>query len=146
MPPVMCSYAQQTTKEGFGMALKLEFCNVIVPVAKIREKLGAEAFESRFSNITETTWHDGRIFRDGCMNQYDLKEMLEEWERRGFHLLTIKEGKKQWMDLCVVNSGYGPSYPCHWIQYDAAKNIVWLKGAAPGAAVGPTGRKMDGED
>jgi len=128
------------------MALKLEVCNVIVPVEKIREKLGAEAFESRFSKITETTWHDGRLFRDGCMNQYDLKEMLEEWEQRGFQLLTIKEGEKQWMDLCVVNSGYGPSYPCDWIQYDADKNIVWLKGTDPGMAVGPAGRNVAGED
>jgi hypothetical protein len=58
------------------MALKLEFCNVIVPVKKIREKLGDEAFERQFSTTTDTTWHDGHLFRDGCMNQYDPEKNL----------------------------------------------------------------------
>ncbi len=127
------------------MALKLEFCNVIVPVEKIREKLGDEAFESQFSIITDINWHDGRLFRDGCMNPYDLEEMLDEWEGKGFELLTINDGKKYWKDLCVVNSRYGPSYPCEWIEYDPEKNIVWLKGHEPGVAVGPFGRKISGE-
>ena len=39
------------------MALKLEFCNVIVPVEKIRENLGDAAFDTQFSIITGTTWH-----------------------------------------------------------------------------------------
>ena len=127
------------------MAIKLEFCNVIVPVKKIREKLGDEAFENQFSTVTETTWQDGYLFRDGCMNQYDLEDILDYWERQGFKLLTIIVGKKHWKDLCVVNSGYGPSYPCEWIEYDSGRNIVWLKGQESGVAVGPAGRKVAGE-
>ena len=122
------------------MALKLEFCNVIVPVEKIREKLGDEAFEKEFSIITSTTWHDGHLFRDGCMNEYDLAIMLDEWESKGFELLTIIDSKKHWKDLCVVNSGHGPSFPCEWIEYDPKQNIVWLKGHEPGVSVGPVGR------
>ena len=127
------------------MAIKLEFCNVVVPVEKIRERLGHEAFENQFSTATETTWQDGYLFRDGCMNQYDLEDILDYWERQGFKLLTIIEGKKHWKDLCVVNSGYGPSYPCEWIEYDPEQNVVWLKGHEPGVAVGPAGRKVAGE-
>ncbi len=127
------------------MALKLEFCNVIVPVEKIREKLGDEAFECQFSIITDTNWHDGHLFRDGCMNPYDLKVILDEWESKGFELLTMIDGKKHWKDLCVVNSRHGPSYPCEWIEYDPEKNIVWLKGHEPGVGVGPVGRKVAGE-
>lgn len=51
------------------MAIKLEFCNVIVPVQTIREKLGISIFEREFSTITATCWHDGFLFRDGCMNE-----------------------------------------------------------------------------
>jgi hypothetical protein len=127
------------------MAIKLEFCNVIVPVKKIREKLGEDVFESQFSLVTDTTWQDGHLFRDGCMNQHDLAVILDEWESKGFELLTVIDGKKHWKDVCVVNSGHGPSYPCAWIEFDPDENIVWLKGHEPGVAVGPPGRKVAGE-
>jgi hypothetical protein len=127
------------------MAIKLEFCNVIVPLKVIREKLGDDACESQFSMVTDTTWHDGHLFRDGCMNPLDLEDMLDEWESEGFELLTVIDGQKHWKDVCVVHSGHGPSYPCEWIEYDPDKNIVWLKGHERGDAVGPAGRKVAGE-
>ena len=127
------------------MAIKLEFCNVIVPLEKIREKLGEEAIASRYSIVTDTTWQDGHLFRDGCMSRLDLEDMLDEWEGRGFELLTEVDGQKHWKDVCVVNSGHGPSYPCAWIEYDPDQNIVWLKGEEPGEAMGPAGRKVAGE-
>ena len=128
------------------MALKLEVCSVIVPIAKIREKLGDEAYENRYSIITEITWHDDYLYRDGCMNAYDLGYMLNEWEEKGFDLITLINGEKYWKDVCIVNSGHGPSYPCEWIEYDAEKNIVWLKGQEPGEIIGPEGRKVFSED
>ncbi|OGA78551.1 MAG: hypothetical protein A3G27_16980 [Betaproteobacteria bacterium RIFCSPLOWO2_12_FULL_66_14] len=128
------------------MAIQLEFCNVIVPVEKIREKLGNGVFESRFSLITDTTWHDGLLFREGCMTHIDLDAMLDEWEKNGLALVAQVKGEKHWVDLCVVNSGHGPSYPCEWIEYDPAKNIVWLKGHAPGVAIGPAGRTLATEN
>ena len=81
----------------------------------------------------------------GLMDINALKDMLDEWESKEFELLTMVDGKKHWKDLCVVNSWYGPSYPCEWIEYDPEKNIVWLKGHDPGAAIGPAGRKVAGE-
>ena len=45
--------------------------------------------------------------------------------------------------MCVVNSGHGPSYPCEWIEYDAKRNIVWLKGHDEGEAAGPAGREVN---
>ena len=106
------------------MAIKLEFCNLIVPVQKIREKLGDEVFENEFSILTDVFWNDGLLFRDGCMNEINLRDMLDEWEERGFEILTMIDGKKHWKDVCVVNSGYGPSYPCEWIEYDSRTNAV----------------------
>jgi len=127
------------------MAVKLEFCNVIVPVDKIREKLGDDQFRSRFAQITATTWHDGHLFREGCMNPWDLEEILDEWEDQGFDLIERIGGEKHWKDVCVVNSGRGPTYPCEWIVYDPEKNIVWLKGHETGPTVGPGDRKITGE-
>ena len=128
------------------MAIKLEVCSVIIPIAKICEKLGDGYFEEHYSLITGITWHDDHLYRDGCMNAYDLGTMLNEWEEKDFELDTIIDGKKYWKDVCVVNSGYGPSYPCEWIEYDAEKNIVWLKGQKPGEIIGPEGRKVFGEE
>ncbi|MFC1743487.1 hypothetical protein ACFL35_05780 [Candidatus Riflebacteria bacterium] len=128
------------------MAIKLEFCNIIVPISKIEEKLGKNAFANRFKGITDFSWHDEHLFREGCMNQWDLEELLDEWKGMGFELLNIIDGKKHWKDLCIVNSGYGPSYPCAWLEYNPKKNIVWLKGHEPGVAVGPAGRKVASEE
>lgn len=128
------------------MAIKLEFCNVIVTVKSIRERLGDSVFEERFSRITEIDWHDEHLFREGCMNDWDLGDILDDWQGRGFELLTVVDGEKSWKDLCVVNSGYGPSYRCDWIEYDRQENVVWLKGESRGAAIGPVGRKVAGDE
>jgi hypothetical protein len=128
------------------MAIKLEVCSVIVPLEKIREKLGDHVYEDQYSMITDVSWHDEYLYRAGCMNDYDLSDLLDEWEEKDFELLTIIDGEKHWKDVCVVNSGHGPSYPCEWIEYDAEKNIVWLKGQEPGDAIGPEGRNVFGED
>ena len=71
------------------------------------------------------------------MSAYDLAEILDEWEDRGFELVTAIDGKKHWHDVCVVNSRHGPSYPCEWIEYDPERNTVWLRGTDPGEPVGP---------
>lgn len=128
------------------MAIKLEVCSVIVPIEKIRAKLGDEVYEQQYSFLTEVTWHDDCLYRDGCMDPYTLNDMLDEWEEKGFELLSVFNGQKHWQDVCVVNSGHGPSYPCEWIEYDPEKNTVWLKGQEPGEAIGPAGRKLFGEE
>ena len=128
------------------MAIKLEFINVIIPVEKIREKLGDEVFNNQFSTITATCWNDGLLYRDGCMNEINLRDMLDEWQNVDFELFEIIGGKKHWKDLCVAYSWHGPSYPCEWLEYDPEKNIVWLKGHNPGISAGPAGRNVAWED
>ena len=127
------------------MAIKLEVCSVIVPIDKIREKLGVERYDEFYSRITDITWHDDFLFREGCMDGHSLGEILDKWEQRGFDLTTIIDGDKHWNEVCVVNSGHGPSYPCQWIDYDRKKNIVWYRGREPGEAIGPAGRKVFSE-
>ena len=121
------------------MAIYLEYHNVIVPVQAIRDKLGEDVYQRTYAAsalVVWTEWTDGYLFREGCMNGSDLSDLLDKWEGRGFKLLTTMNGEKHWKDVCVVNSGHGPSYPCAWIDYDAEKNIVWLTGQAPGEIVG----------
>ena len=118
------------------MAVKLEFINTIVPVHLIIEKLGRQVFEDRFNARFPFMWNDGRLYREGCMNEMDLREDLEKWVSDGFELFEIIDGQKYWKDVCVVYSGHGPSYPCNWIEYSREQNIAWLKGTEPGEAVG----------
>jgi len=119
------------------VAIKLEVCSLIVPITSIKQKLGDAVYEKRYSLITDWCWHDDYLYRDGCMDALALNEMLTEWEGKGFQLMNIINGRKYWHEVCVVNSDYGPSYPCDWLEYDNDKNIVWLKGTAPGEIIGP---------
>ncbi len=119
------------------MAIRLEYCNIIVPIQTINKKLGPGTFESRFSGITDFSWHDEYLFREGCMDDWVLSDMLDEWEGQGLTLTQTIDGQKHWQDLCVANSGHGPSYPCQWLDYDPDENIVWLKGHERGTVVGP---------
>ena len=119
-----------------SMAIKMECINVIVPIESIRQRLGEDAFDERFAAMTDWCWHDEHLYREGCMNEFDLADMLAEWKTRGFELYEEIDGKKQWKDVCVVNSGFGPSYPCAWIEYDRKLNIAWLKGTVSGPVVG----------
>lgn len=119
------------------MAIQLEYINVIIPLEVIREKLGEGYIEENSLMAYVTNWSDGVLFREGCMNEMDLGDILDKWEAAGLELLTVVEGEKQWKDVCVVYSGHGPSYPCGWIEYDKEKNTVWLKGIEPGETAGP---------
>lgn len=106
---------------------------------RIKERLGEFAFAEQFSTNSDWAWHDEHLYREGCMNDYDLADMLADWEGRGFQLYETIDGQKQWRDVCVVNSGFGPSYPCQWLAYDKERNIAWLKGHDCGPIAGPAG-------
>ena len=118
------------------MAVKLQFINIIIPVRLMIEKLGQQVFEDKFNANLDFMWNDGKLYREGCMNEINLRDDLEAWESDGFELFEVIDGRKYWKDVCVVYSGHGPSYPCHWIAYNREKNIAWLKGTEPGEAVG----------
>lgn len=79
------------------------------------------------------------------MDSYTLNDELDNGEAMGLNLIEIIDGKKHLNDLCVVNSGYGPSYPCSWFIYDKSQNIIWKSGFEAGLPIGPKGRKIQGE-
>ena len=124
------------------MAIKLEFINVVVALSRIREVLGEEYCEKLLSDFPDTCWHDDLLWRDGCMDEHVLSDMLDDWEKKGFQITETVDGKKRWKDVCVVYSSHGPSFPCDWIEYDKSKNVAWLKGHESGDAAGPAGREI----
>ena len=119
------------------MAIRLKYCSVIIPIAIVEEKLGKGTFKDRYAINLDDIYHDDWLYREGCMDDYVLASILDEWEGHGLELIEVIDGQKHWKDLCVANSHYGPSYPCSWIEYDKDRNIVWLKGTEPGPIVGP---------
>lgn len=79
--------------------------------------------------------------------------LLKDWESLGLKLTRKKQGKLCWNDLCLVDSGTGPTAPCDWLEWDAATSTVALrKGSirpcqgtvvlAHGKESGPDGNKM----
>jgi len=99
--------------------------------------MGKGAFREHFPSVPPVSYHDSYLYREGCMNEYDLSDMLDDWENRGFELIEVKDGQKHWKEVCVAYSGHGPSYPCGWLEYDKESNSVWLEGSEPGEIVGP---------
>mgnify|MGYP003958651747 CR=1 FL=1 len=83
----------------------------------MEEKLGDKVFKDKYSMNTDTTWNDGLLWRDGCMDDSVLSDLLDGWEELGFELIQVIDSQKYWKDVCVVNSNFGPSHPCNWIEY-----------------------------
>ena len=125
------------------MAIQLEFYCVIVPIKNIIEKLGKDVFTETYALNTDWCWHDKHLYCEGCMEETSLGELLDDWESKGFSLVKQVNGEDHWHELCVVYSHDGPSCPCDWIEYDAEKEIVWLKGTEPGTVIGPDHTILD---
>lgn len=117
------------------MAIQLEFINIIAPLDKIEQLIGRSAAESR--KIIMLGCMDDHLYREGCMNEIDLRNVLAEWKNMGFELLETRDEGKFWKDVCVAYSGHGPSYPCPWLEYDQERNIIWMKGKDAGRVVLP---------
>ena len=77
------------------MAIQLEFCNLIVPVTKIKEIFGEDVFTDQYSMNTDINWNDGLLWRDGCMDNYILSDILDGWESLGCILIEEIDGKKR---------------------------------------------------
>ena len=88
---------------------------------------------------SDTTWNDGLFWRDGCIDNSVLSDLFDGCEALGFDLIEEVGSKKQWKNVCVVNSSFGPSYPCNWIEYSKETNTAWYKGEDQGNRVGPEG-------
>jgi len=52
-----------------------------------------------------------RFFRYGALNQNDIRQIVEYWEKQGLKPTGRSKGKLCWKDLCVVDI-HGPTLPC----------------------------------
>ena len=117
------------------MAIALEFIDLIVPVACIRQKYPggwAQCLKDHQHLIGGRVWHDGHLFRDGAMNPHDIQSLVDKWQSLGFQPIAERDGLRFWRDLCVVEYLYGgPTMPCDWIMVARDGRSAHLKGTNP---------------
>lgn len=125
------------------MAIRLQFINLIVPVATLERVLasqgGFEGFiRAQGGMLGEMVWHDAYLCRvDGAMNWPDMDDMVARWESLGLQSLVGAAPHQWWKDMAVAASGRGATFPCDWLEYDAADNCVYLAGTEKGEVYGP---------
>ena len=124
------------------MAVKLEKLNLIVPIANI-ERLYPGGLQGCLREPTHVhamgtrVWHDGYLFRDGEAKPSEMRELVKEWEARGFAATKIVDGRKVWADLCVIDVTSGvATLPCDWIIIDRAARTAHYRTAEPGELIG----------
>ncbi|HEV2112019.1 MAG TPA: hypothetical protein VGT99_11750 [Gammaproteobacteria bacterium] len=123
------------------MAIRLQFINLIIPVATLERLLAPE--ESGFlraedPSLGDMVWHDAYLCRiEGAMNWADVEEMVARWEARGLQGLVGASPQQWWKGFAVCASRRGATFPCDWLVYDAADNCVHLAGTPKGEIAGP---------
>jgi len=120
------------------VAIALEFIDVVVPIAKIRDLYpgGWEQCRRDYARqIGRRVWFDQHLFRDGAMTPADARLLVEGWSVLGFEPTAVDgRGAVYWKDLCVVDWRHGgPTRACSWLAFDAATRTAHLAGTAPGA-------------
>jgi hypothetical protein len=125
------------------MAIRLQFINLVIPVATLERVLSEQGGFQGFLNthgpsLGEMIWHDPYLCRvDGAMNWPDVEEMVARWEARGMQGLVGAAPQQWWKDFAICASRRGATFPCDWLQFDATENCVWLAGTDKGEVQGP---------
>jgi hypothetical protein len=125
------------------VAIRLQFINLIVPVATLERVLAAEGGFAAFARLQQAAfggmfWHDRYLCRvDGAMNWADVDDMVERWQAQGLQGLVGTIPHQWWKDFAIAASRRGPSFPCNWLTYDAVDNCVYLTGTDKGEVMGP---------
>lgn len=125
------------------MAIRLQFINLIIPVATIERVMAVEGgfkgfLRTRGPLLGEMLWHDAYLCRaDGAMNWPDVADMVARWEAYGLQGLVGVSPRQWWKDFAIAASRRGPTFPCDWLEYDAVENCVYLAGTPRGDVAGP---------
>ncbi len=104
------------------MSIEMQFLNIIIPLEnfkKCKEYNTLKKVLNRYNPkiIGKIILHDDYLLRDGAMNWYDIDFELKFWEKQGLKLVKIKNHRKYWCDLCIVDMSDGPTKPCDWLQF-----------------------------
>jgi hypothetical protein len=118
------------------VAIALEFIDIIVPIARIRECYpgGWEQCALDYAALLgRRVWYDRHLLRDGAMTPSDAQVLVEGWGALGFEPTGMRGKAVYWKDLCVVDSlRCGPTHPCDWLALDASTRTAHLGGTEPG--------------
>ena len=125
------------------MAIRLQFINLVIPVATLERLSAAEGGFTAFlklqrMSVGELMWHDEHLCRaDGAMDWSQADDMVARWEAKGLQGLVGTGTHQWWKDFAICASRRGATFPCDWLSYDAADNAVYLTGTEKGAVEGP---------
>jgi hypothetical protein len=122
------------------MAVRLQFINLIIPVATLERTFSARGGFAGFlrNQPGEMLWHDAYLCRvDGAMNWPDVDDLVARWEGLGLQGLVGSAPKQWWKDFAVCASRRGATFPCDWLEYDPVENCVYLVGTAKDELKGP---------
>lgn len=118
------------------MAIALEFIDVVLTVARIREVYPGgwdQCLLDHAPLLGRRIWFDGLLLRDGAMGPEEARTLVEGWAALGFEPTGKRRGALYWKDLCVIDSHHGgPTLPCDWLSYDAGGRTAHLAGTEPG--------------
>jgi len=118
------------------MAIALEFIDVVIPIAMIRERYPGgwqQCMLDHAALLGRRVWHDQHLFRDGAMSAPEAQALVEGWVTLGFEPMEMRRKGMYWKDLCVVNWRLGgPTLPCDWLAFDASSRTAHLAGVDPG--------------
>jgi len=123
----------------FSMAVALEFINLIVPIALIRQKYPGgweQCLTDHDELIGGKVWYDEHLFRDGAMNPMDMKNLVLWWENKGFNPFVEQDKNKHFKDLCIVEGMLGgKTLPCGWLSIADDRYSAFLTGTEQGVTV-----------
>lgn len=109
------------------MTIRLEFLSIVIPVPSLRKcpEIGnVERFLREQTEDNPACWHDGELYREGVMNDFELHMAIERWKKLGLRPMRKRNGIQEWNDLCVVDAFSGPTLPCRWLSYDPERATV----------------------
>jgi hypothetical protein len=118
------------------MAIALEFIDVVVPIARIRETYPGgldQCLLDYAPQIGRRVWYDMHLFRDGAMSPDEARLLVEGWGIIGFEPTGTGVGGLYWKDVCVVDWRLsGPTRHCEWLTFDRSSRTAHLAGVEPG--------------
>lgn len=108
------------------MPVQIEFINLIARIDRIQQKYPG-GFDACLSDHQDelgiVAWHDDHLFRTGAMSPIDMESIVEFWESKGLTGAKSCDGQMHWIDFCVVDSIFGPTYICPWIELTGYRSV-----------------------
>jgi hypothetical protein len=118
------------------VAIGLEFIDVVIPIARIRESYPGgwpQCLHDYSALLGRRVWYDRHLFRDGAMNLAQAQRLVEGWAVLGFEPTGMRSRGQFWKDVCVVDwRRGGPTWPCDWLAFDRSTRTAHLAAVDPG--------------